>query len=64
MATLRAVPKRFTTMPARGIATIAPRAMASRTSPSSDGVACSSSRIWGMREPQLAKQNPLPMKAT
>ena len=41
----------------------APAAMASRISPSSDGVACTASRICGMRD-VLAKPRPLPTKAT
>ena len=51
-------------MPASGIAMIEPAATASRISPSCDGVAASASRICGIRDAQLAKENPLPMNAT
>ena len=62
--TVRAVPSRVTTTPASGSATREPRATASSTSPSVDGDACSASRSCGMREAQVAKPNPAPMKAT
>ena len=64
IAVARAAPIRVTTIPASGIAMSEPTATASKIRPSSDGVACRASRICGMREAQLAKLNPLPMKAT
>ena len=49
--------------PASGTAITAPRPPPSKIKPSVDGLACSSSRIAGMREAQLAKPKPLLMNA-
>ena len=61
--TVRAAPRRATMSPASGTAITAPRPPPSKIKPSVDGLACSSSRIAGMREAQLAKPKPLLMKA-
>ena len=63
-ATARAVPIRVTSTPASGSATSEPSATASSTSPRVDGDACRASRTCGIRDAQLAKPKPLPMKAT
>ena len=54
---------RVITTPASGRATREPTATANRISPSRDGDACRASRICGIRDAQLAKAKPLPMKA-
>ena len=64
IAVQRAAPIRLTTIPASGIAIMAPAATASRIRPSWDGDADSASRICGIRDAQLAKLKPLPRNAT
>ena len=60
--TVRAVPIRWTTTPDSGIESTEPAAMASSTSPRLLGDSCSTSRMLGIRDAQLANANPLRMK--
>ena len=57
-------PIRLTTMPASGIAIIDPDRDREQDQPQFGRRAASASRICGIRDAQLAKPNPLAMKAT
>lgn len=61
-ATVRDSPSREMTSPDRGVATVEPAAMHSRTSPSTPGVTRSASRTAGIRAAQLAKAKPAQKK--
>ena len=62
-ATVRREPMRAMTGPDNGRARTEPAAMVTSSRPSSDGSSCSRSRTCGMREAQLAKAKPEPVKA-
>ena len=61
--TVRREPSRCTMSPASGSAISEPAAIASSTRPSSAELRSRSSRTCGMRDAQLAKAKPEPMKA-
>jgi hypothetical protein len=63
MATVRESPSHVMTSPDSGVAIVEPAAVHSRMSPSTPGEIRSPSRTCGMRAAQLAKMNPLAMKA-
>ena len=62
-ATVRESPSHVMTSPDSGVAIVEPTAVHSRISPSTPGETRSPSRTCGMRAAQLAKMNPLAMKA-
>ena len=61
--TVRREPYRLTIRPDSGSAISEPAAMASSTSPSWEGSRLNRSRYWGIRDAQVAKANPVAMKA-